>query len=203
LRFLFDLEGGGRDYLANLQSVLTAVVSNALQPLQELTIIAQTLEDLGCTYQVSASAVGPFEYYTGPALQFEVNGVKVGGGGRYDHLVALVGGPETPATGYALNVDAILSLLAEEPAQTQTVTIISGESASELAEAFSTAQALRQKSLIARVRTLATGKERWRLSLASVENGQNYVLYDAHGSVEHKSKTLEEVAATVKGGAHD
>jgi len=37
--------------------------------------------------------------------------IPLGGGGRYDGLVKLLGGPsEVPATGFAVNIDTILSI---------------------------------------------------------------------------------------------
>ncbi len=55
-------------------------------------------------------------YYTG--LIFEIIPKKalslsVGGGGRYDTLVSLYGGPATPATGFALGIDRIHLTLKE------------------------------------------------------------------------------------------
>jgi histidyl-tRNA synthetase len=55
-------------------------------------------------------------YYTGfifevltPYLNF-----SIGGGGRYDTLISLYGGPPTPSTGYSLGVDRLHLALKEE-----------------------------------------------------------------------------------------
>ncbi len=46
-------------------------------------------------------------YYTGIIYEVKVPGfpVSVAGGGRYDNLVELYGGPSTPATGFAIGLD--------------------------------------------------------------------------------------------------
>ena len=44
--------------------------------------------------------------YAGKALESAQN--ALGGGGRYDGLVAAMGGPETPAVGFALGIERIL-----------------------------------------------------------------------------------------------
>ncbi|HTZ23391.1 MAG TPA: histidine--tRNA ligase [Streptosporangiaceae bacterium] len=52
-------------------------------------------------------------YYTGPIWEVVAPGGagSIGSGGRYDHLIAQLGGPDTPATGSSLGVERIISLL--------------------------------------------------------------------------------------------
>jgi histidyl-tRNA synthetase len=52
-------------------------------------------------------------YYTGPIWEVIAPGGagSIGSGGRYDHLIATLGGPDTPATGSSLGVERILLLL--------------------------------------------------------------------------------------------
>lgn len=71
------------------------------------------LDALGIAYTVDTTLVRGLDYYTrttfeyaGLALDSAQNGL--GGGGRYDGLVSAMGGPETPAVGFALGVDRTL-----------------------------------------------------------------------------------------------
>ncbi|MBK9122734.1 MAG: ATP phosphoribosyltransferase regulatory subunit [Chloroflexi bacterium] len=49
-----------------------------------------------------------WEYYSGIVFEFQTaDGVSLGGGGRYDGLVRLLGGRASPAVGFQLNVDAL------------------------------------------------------------------------------------------------
>ncbi len=71
------------------------------------------LDALGIAYTIDSSLVRGLDYYTrttfeytGLALDSAQNGL--GGGGRYDGLVAAMGGPDTPAVGFALGVDRTL-----------------------------------------------------------------------------------------------
>ncbi len=71
------------------------------------------LEALGIDYTIDTRLVRGLDYYTrttfeyaGLALESAQN--AVGGGGRYDGLVASMGGPDTPAIGFALGVERTL-----------------------------------------------------------------------------------------------
>jgi histidyl-tRNA synthetase len=71
------------------------------------------LEALGIAYRIDPALVRGLDYYTrttfeytGLALESAQNGV--GGGGRYDGLVAEMGGPDTPGIGFALGLERVL-----------------------------------------------------------------------------------------------
>jgi histidyl-tRNA synthetase len=52
-------------------------------------------------------------YYTGPIWEVVADGVpgSIGSGGRYDNLIATLGGPDLPATGSSLGIERILMLV--------------------------------------------------------------------------------------------
>ena len=53
-----------------------------------------------------------FDYYTGFVFQIEADAggraVTVGGGGRYDDMLAGLGGPDAPACGFGLHTERLL-----------------------------------------------------------------------------------------------
>ncbi|MEZ6317193.1 MAG: ATP phosphoribosyltransferase regulatory subunit [Phycisphaerales bacterium] len=60
------------------------------------------------------SIVRGLAYYTGTVFEMIAEGERaVAGGGRYDNLIELMGGPPTPAVGFAMG-DVVLSLLLED-----------------------------------------------------------------------------------------
>ncbi len=62
--------------------------------------------------KIDLSLARGLEYYTGNVFEIAIeNGPSVGGGGRYDNLVASYGGQQTPAVGISLGVDRILDAL--------------------------------------------------------------------------------------------
>ena len=64
----------------------------------------------------SPRMVRGLSYYTGPIWEITAPGVpgSLAGGGRYDHLIELLGGPDVPATGGALGIERILLMRPDE-----------------------------------------------------------------------------------------
>ncbi len=74
--------------------------------------VKEFLEDLGIEYTVNEKLVRGLDYYTQTVFEFwdkSTGGQNaVGGGGRYDGLIELMGGEETPAVGFACGIDRII-----------------------------------------------------------------------------------------------
>ncbi|MEO8462798.1 MAG: histidine--tRNA ligase [Chloroflexota bacterium] len=79
------------------------------------------LDALGVAYRVAPGLVRGLDYYTRTAFEFYVAGREgqqqaLGGGGRYDGLVELLGGRPTPGIGFGLGLDRVGLVLAEQAA---------------------------------------------------------------------------------------
>lgn len=177
LRPLLSTEGRGVAYLNNLRAALQPMIPDLERPLNELTIIADVLNRTGIIPIIAPTNVTNFEYYTGPVFRFLVDGREVGGGGRYDGLISLVGGPATPASGFALNVGLIARLLPEAGAPARTAVKIAPASgdAQDLAAAFNLAAALREMGWSTAVAGFEGSPARWMITASaggySVRNG--------------------------------
>lgn len=88
------------------------------------TAVQSALSRLGVAYQIDARLVRGLDYYTRTAFEVQTDELgaqnAVAGGGRYDNLVEMLGGPATPAIGFAVGVDRLVDLVtakapAEEP----------------------------------------------------------------------------------------
>ena len=71
------------------------------------------LEALGIPFERNSRLVRGLDYYRRTAFELASDALDgaqdaVGGGGRYDGLVADLGGPDTPGVGFALGVDRLL-----------------------------------------------------------------------------------------------
>ncbi|HYR56504.1 MAG TPA: histidine--tRNA ligase, partial [Myxococcaceae bacterium] len=75
---------------------------------------------LGHRYEVDPRMVRGLDYYTRTAFEFVAEhpalgtASTVGGGGRYDKLIASLGGPDVPGIGFALGVDRLCLLLSDQ-----------------------------------------------------------------------------------------
>ncbi len=74
------------------------------------------LQALGVPYTIDSTLVRGLDYYTRTTFEYVATGLEsaqnaVGGGGRYDGLVEAMGGPPTPAIGFALGVERTLLAL--------------------------------------------------------------------------------------------
>ena len=76
------------------------------------------LDALGVPYRLEPGLVRGLDYYTRTAFEFYVTGREgqqqaVGGGGRYDGLVELLGGRPTPGIGFGIGLDRLILSLSE------------------------------------------------------------------------------------------
>jgi histidyl-tRNA synthetase len=108
------------------------------------------LKLMGVAFSVNPRIVRGLDYYR--RTTFELISERLGaqnafaGGGRYDGLVAQLGGPDVPGIGFAIGVDRLLLLLPEEAAEARPVFLaVLGEEARR--EGFRLAEGLRSRGL--------------------------------------------------------
>lgn len=80
--------------------------------------VTSALDSFGVSYEINPRMVRGLDYYTKTTFEFVHDGLGaqsgIGGGGRYDGLMAQIGGPDLSGIGYGLGVDrAVLALEAE------------------------------------------------------------------------------------------
>jgi histidyl-tRNA synthetase len=86
--------------------------------------VRRLLEQVGIEYTLDGTLVRGLDYYTRTVFSFTCDALgaqsEIGGGGRYDALVEQVGGPPTPAAGWAAGIERILLAIGEEDAKPST-----------------------------------------------------------------------------------
>ncbi len=80
--------------------------------------VREHLDAIGVAYRLEPGMVRGLDYYTRTAFEFYRPGAHgqqqaLGGGGRYDGLVELLGGRPTPGIGFALGLDRVILALQE------------------------------------------------------------------------------------------
>lgn len=176
--------------------------------------VIRSLEVLGIPVEVDPLIVRGLDYYTRTAA--EVHYPKLGaqstlfGGGRYDGLAEVLGGPPTPGVGFGMGLERVLLVLEEEglvpdlPASVRV--FVCGEGASE--EVLKVADSLRGagvpteldlvgRSLRAQLRAASRSGARWAVlvRVPDVPAGQ-VVLRNLHTG-DQRAVPAEDVARWV------
>lgn len=93
---------------------------NNTKPDENLSELLDYLKLMGVDksfYQFDPTLVRGLDYYTGPVFETYVEKPKIGsitGGGRYDKLIAQLGGPDIPATGTTIGLDRICEVIKDQ-----------------------------------------------------------------------------------------
>ncbi len=185
------------------EALLRAGCGPAIESLRalsaRLTAVLAAEGASGVRVAVDLGEVRGLAYYTGAFFQLfaEGPGVPIGGGGRYDRLLARFGRPMA-ATGLALDVDALSwalgvarSSLLEPP---RRVAIAAGEGADALAESLRAAGV--SAIVVARDEALAYARA-WDWPLVATLEGGDVVVRDA--ARDHVERVPRERALELLG----
>ncbi len=100
------------------QSVPSILGSLCPECRQHFEGLKTLLAAIGIEFEIDPGLVRGLDYYTRAAFEIHHSllGAQsaLGGGGRYDDLIAIYGGPPTPAVGFAAGLDRILLAVDEE-----------------------------------------------------------------------------------------
>jgi len=110
------------------------------------------LDEAGVAYEVDATLVRGLDYYTRTVFEFTSDALGaqsgVGGGGRYDLLVEELGGPATPAIGWAAGIERILLAAGEgKGGPTGPDLFVARAPGADARTAFGLAQRLRDRGI--------------------------------------------------------
>jgi histidyl-tRNA synthetase len=109
------------------------------------------LEALGVPYEINPRMVRGLDYYTKTAFEVVAGGLgaqnAVAAGGRYDHLVAELGGPDIPGIGFAIGMERLLLILPDEPLPPRPSLFIAALGEGPQREAFGLSYKLNQAGI--------------------------------------------------------
>lgn len=93
---------------------------------QHFNKVKQHLTDMGIPFEINHRLVRGLDYYTHTAFEFKAEGIgaidTVGGGGRYNGLVADIGGPDQPGVGFGLGLERTIMLLEHQATELPDLT---------------------------------------------------------------------------------
>ena len=197
---LLDLKGKSSASLKNLKT-LPAPDLTQLQPyIDDFINITELLEAVGCDYQIDLASGRGFEYYTGVIFQIFQDGERIGGGGRYDALIPLMGGKDIPACGFALYLDRLMNLvkpaaLAEPPGQK----VLIRAKPEAVKDGFCTAERLREAGYRAEFYLGAQAEADFDWALDVQTKAPKFILTDQGKRQKFEAQTINQVLKLLKG----
>lgn len=135
LRILDSKNPAMADVLADAPTLRTHLGAESAAHFESL---CRGLEALGIDYKINTRLVRGLDYYTRTVFEWITGDLgaqdAVCSGGRFDGLVAQLGGKQTPALGFALGVERLIALMQAQQVpladtQTQAYLIHAGDSA--------------------------------------------------------------------------
>ena len=112
----FDADDEGtRGVMASAPTIVGRLEGSDAEHFGEVRAL---LDAAGVAYVIDPTLVRGLDYYTRTIFSFVCDRLgaqsEIGGGGRYDGLIEQLGGPATPAVGFAAGIERILLALDEE-----------------------------------------------------------------------------------------
>ncbi|HEY2541136.1 MAG TPA: histidine--tRNA ligase, partial [Stellaceae bacterium] len=100
--------------------------------------VCDGLDRLGIGYRLNPRLVRGLDYYTHTAFEFITADLgaqgTVMGGGRYDGLVEMMGGPAMPGVGWAAGIERLAMLIADPPSPSRPIAVVPiGEAGEQMA----------------------------------------------------------------------
>jgi len=191
---LLKLKGKSSGLLKNLKATTVTDIPELEPALDDFTSIVELVERLGYSCQIDVASGRGFEYYTGVIFQLFIGGKKVGGGGRYDGLIPVLGGPNIAASGFALYVDRLMNLITpEDSAGTKARRILVKAEPPVVKEGFDVARALREAGYMTELDLGAGGQtdSRWILDVQA--KAPLLVLTDVLSLARFEGQTASDV----------
>jgi histidyl-tRNA synthetase len=117
LRILDSKDQRTQEICLQAPSIIDYLGTNARQHFEQVQIC---LQSLGITYDLNPRLVRGLDYYTDTAFEIITPDPELGsqsticGGGRYDRLIQELGGPATPAVGWAIGLERLVLLLKKQ-----------------------------------------------------------------------------------------
>ncbi len=175
------------------------------------------LEAQGIDYVVDHRLVRGFDYYTRTTFEFGSDALEsaqngIGGGGRYDGLVEMLGGPPTPGIGFGMGIERILLAcdaegvfpVAPRPLDAFVVDTTGGTHARDLTAALRSAglsadRSWDDRSMSAQFKAAGRSGAAWALIVGPDEAASGTVsLRPLRGGGDQRSVPVDQVVAAIR-----
>jgi len=156
------------------------------------------LDAAGVAYEIDPTLVRGLDYYTRTIFSFVCDELgaqsEVGGGGRYDGLIEQLGGPPTPAVGWAAGIERILLALGEREEASARDAFLAVADPGQRQRALALAGELRRAGLSAEVDLGGRGLK-GQLKHADRIGARRVLILEADGSAQLRDMASGEQRA--------
>jgi histidyl-tRNA synthetase len=153
---------------------------------EHFAAVRRLLDQAGVSYELDGTLVRGLDYYTRTVFEFHSGRLgaqsQVAGGGRYDELIGLLGGPSTPANGWAAGVERIM-LAIESGGEERPYDVFVAADETQRERALALVTELRRTGLRADL-DLAGRSMKGQMRQAGRLGASHAVILDAHGSAQ-------------------
>ena len=147
LRILDSKADEDREILKNVPRLPEFLTTQAKQHFEQVT---NALDKAGIEWQLDTNLVRGLDYYSHTAFEFITDALgsqgTVLGGGRYDGLSAMLGGPDIGAVGFAAGVERLALLIEKKEEFTYDIAVVIADD-NVASDGFALAQNLRLQGL--------------------------------------------------------
>ena len=183
---------GTRGVMASAPTIVDALEGEDGEHFAE---VRAQLDAAGIAYVIDPTLVRGLDYYTRTIFSFVCDALgaqsEVGGGGRYDGLIEQLGGPATPAVGWAVGIERILLALDEEEAAAGRDGFIAVGDPGQRQRAMAIAVELRNAGLAVEVDLAGRGMK-GQLKHADRIGARQVLILEADGSAQLRDMTTGE-----------
>ena len=204
---LLDMKGENAGFLRNLKTLFGSTLPEFIPVLDNFIGVVDLLTARGLKYRIDIASGRGFEYYTGMIFQLFDGDTKLGGGGRYDALIPLMGGKNIPASGFALLMNHLMEIIAIPPSNAteanKILIIISGGKPNVVKSAYNITDSLREADFIVSIQVDNEEKADFKWIIEVNDKSPEFAILNQSNKRKQTARTIGEVIKLLggKGGS--
>jgi histidyl-tRNA synthetase len=195
------MKGQSSGFLKNVKALFNHDFPELEKSLDNFVRVVEMLEEIGINYRIDIASGRGFEYYTGIIYQIIAGGQHIGGGGRYDALIPLMGGNDVPASGFALYLDRLMDLVKKESVTDLDISkIVVKAVTTQMKEALKLVSSLHDAGYIAEICSgdMEPGDGSWLIEVHGEE--PHFIVKETAGQEISEASTKNEVLNIISKG---
>ena len=200
---LLDMKGENAGFLRNLKSLFGSTLPEFIPVLDNFIGVVDLLTAIGIRYEIDIASGRGFEYYTGMIFQLFDGDTKVGGGGRYNALIPLMGGKNTPASGFALLMNHLMKTIEMPPKADSEINAVlvtvDGNQPKLMKSAYRFTKSLREAGFIVSIQADNEDKADFKWIIEVTDKSPEFVIYNQSNKCKQTAQTMVDVLKLLGG----